>query len=58
MPSRPDPPLNMRLPMIVAPAFASASVKSSSSMPVSPPSLPCELRKLAVETTHSWSRSP
>src|ERR1700674_5997773 len=48
----------MLRPMIHAPTFAKPREAKSSSMPGSPPSPPCMLRKVLVSTSHSCSCSP
>ena len=54
----PDPLLNIRRPMIVAPALSTPSSTTSASSPVSPPSMPWRSRQLFSRTTHSWRPSP
>ena len=52
---------NMLRPMIVAPTFLFHPPAMSSSIPVSPPSIPCIARKLRVANAHpcrSIPRSP
>ena len=50
----PSPPLNIRLPITVAPVLRSVSSTTSESALVSPPDRPCGSRQLFSAKAHSW----
>src|SRR5206468_4677813 len=54
----PLPPLNIRRPMMCAPAASNVSPNDLDSSVSSPPSCPCRSRKLLRPYSHSCSSSP